>query len=322
MRLRRIVVVAAAIVVGVPVLAGIIATAAFYAIFYFPDRTGSPGRALTADGQRREYLLYVPATYDSSRATPLVISLHPAMSWPSSEMAISRWNRIADERGVLVVYPAGIGSGPKTWFMEGRESPSSMPDVRFIAALMDTLEAAYHIDARRIYADGLSNGGGMAFVLSCTLADRIAAIGMVAAARSVDWPSCAEHRPVPSIAFHGTADPVAPYGGGSTPVGPDRFPAVVPFTETWARRNGCISTPLRSAVTRSVTLLSWAGCADSATVELFTVEGGGHQWPGGHPLPGFLVGWYTDGIDATRLEWAFFEAHPLPALSNNRSPAF
>ena len=31
-----------------------------------------------------------------------------------------------------------------------------------------------NIDRKRIYANGLSNGGGMSFVLSCTLADRIA----------------------------------------------------------------------------------------------------------------------------------------------------
>ena len=54
-----------------------------------------------------------------------------------------------------------------------------MRDVRFISELIDKLEAAYNIDPARIYANGFSNGGGMAFVLSCTLSDRIAAVGMV-----------------------------------------------------------------------------------------------------------------------------------------------
>ncbi len=60
-------------------------------------------------------------------------------------------------------------------------------DVRFISDLVDELEKDYNIDPTRIYADGLSNGGGMAFVLSCKLSDRIAAVGMVAAAQMLPW---------------------------------------------------------------------------------------------------------------------------------------
>jgi poly(3-hydroxybutyrate) depolymerase len=45
------------------------------------------------------------------------------------------------------------------------------------------LEAEYNIDSTRIYADGMSIGGGMAFALSCRLSDRIAAVGAVAAAQ-------------------------------------------------------------------------------------------------------------------------------------------
>src|SRR3989441_5213315 len=72
-----------------------------------------------------------------------------------------------------------------------------MRDVRFISELIDTLRAAYNIDPTRIYANGLSIGGGMAFVLSCTLSDRVAAVGMVAAAQSLPSSWCTDHRPVP-----------------------------------------------------------------------------------------------------------------------------
>ena len=65
-----------------------------------------------------------------------------------------------------------------------------MPMSRFISALIDRLEASYNIDPARIYANGLSNGGGMSFVLSCTLSDRIAAVGVVAAAETLPWSWC------------------------------------------------------------------------------------------------------------------------------------
>ncbi len=313
MRIRRVIIGGALIFLGVPALAGVIATVAFYALFYSPNRTTSTIRTIVSSGKQREYLLYVPKSYDPSRPTSLLISLHPAMSWPSSQMNITRWNDVADEYGFLVAYPAGTGAGPKTWFMEGRQTPSRMPDVLFISALIDTMEASYNIDPQRIYSDGLSNGGGMAFVLSCTLSDRIAAVGMVAAARSLDWRWCADHRPVPAIAFHGTADRLAPYNGGPTPVGPDVFPAVPSFTATWAERNRCGPRPVQSTEAADVIRLEYTDCAEDAAVVLYTLRDGGHQWPGGKPLPAFLVGPYTRSIDATRLMWDFFQKHPLPA---------
>jgi polyhydroxybutyrate depolymerase len=121
-------------------------------------------------------------------------------------MNVSQWNKAADAHGFIVVYPAGEGGGPKTWLMRGRRTPSRMPDVIFISELIDKLGASYNIDPTRIYANGLSNGGGMAFALSCTLSDRIAAIGAVAAAETLPWSWCMDLRPVPMIAFHGTAD--------------------------------------------------------------------------------------------------------------------
>jgi polyhydroxybutyrate depolymerase len=319
---RKIAVAGALIVVGLPLLLVVIAVASFYALFHFPNRTTATAGSIVSSGERRDYLLYVPKSYDRATPTPLVVSMHPAMSWPSSQMNISGWNGVADEHGFIVVYPAGTGHGPRTWFMEGRRTPSRMPDVVFMSQLIDTLEASYNVDPTRIYADGLSNGGGMAFVLSCTLPDRIAAVGMVSAARSLGWSWCADHRPVPAIAFHGTADPVVPYTGGPTPVGPDVFPSVPGFTATWAQRNHCGPEPVESAAAPDVTRLKYTGCEDDADVVLFTVRGGGHQWPGGRPLPELLVGPYTRSVDATRLMWSFFSEHRVPARGSAPPPGW
>jgi polyhydroxybutyrate depolymerase len=178
--------------------------------------------------------------------------------------------------------------------------------------LIDTLEAAYNIDPTRIYANGVSNGGGMAFVLSCALSDRIAAVGMVAAAQSLPWNWCTDHRPVPMIAFHGTADPIIPYNGGRSPVPPgELFPSVPTWTANWARRNQCGTNPIESVVAADVTRLEYTNCADEAAVVLYTVQGGGHSWPGGKPLPEWIVGPTSRSIDATSRMWAFFREHQL-----------
>jgi dienelactone hydrolase len=184
-------------------------------------------------------------------------------------------------------------------------------DVRFISDLIDDLEKAFNVDPTRIYADGLSNGGGMAFVLSCTLSDRIAAVGMVAAAQSLPWDWCTDRRPVPMIAFHGTADRLVPYEGGTSWVGPVSFPDVSRWTASWARRNRCGPDPVETTVAADVTRRDYTDCADDAAVVLFTIHGGGHTWPGGEPLPEWFLGTTSRGVDATRESWAFFQEHRL-----------
>src|SRR5256884_1135377 len=174
-----------------------------------------PNGSFMSSGRKREYVLYVPRSYDRAKPTALVISLHRAGMWGAAPEGTSQWNRVADEHGFIVVYPSGEGGGgPRGWHEGGEAGPSR--DVRFISELIDTLEAAYNIDPGMIYANGLSNGGGMSFAVSCTLSDRIAAVGLVAAAHLLPWEWCSDHRPVPMIAFHGTADPEVPYNGGPT----------------------------------------------------------------------------------------------------------
>ena len=265
---------------------------------------------MISSGLKREYLLYVPKSYDRTKPTPLVISMHGAAGWPAQQMEVSGWNRVADAEGFIVVYPSGLESvGPRVWHV-GREG--GLPaDVRFISDLIDKLETEYNIDRNRIYANGLSNGGGMSFVLSCTMSDRIAAVGMVAAAQTLPFSWCTDSHPIPMIAFHGTADPQVPYKGGMSWVAPEPFPDVSAWIAKWMRRNGCGPKPLDSRTAPDVIRREYTHCADNAAVVFYTIEGGGHTWPGGGPLPEWGLGRTTYSIDASGEMWAFFRAHPL-----------
>jgi polyhydroxybutyrate depolymerase len=52
-------------------------------------------------------------------------------------------------------------------------------------------------------------------------------------------------------------------------------------------------------------------CAEGTAVDAYTIEGGGHTWPGGKQyLPKAIVGTVNRDVDATALMWAFFAAHP------------
>jgi polyhydroxybutyrate depolymerase len=303
MRNRTLVLGATLALIALPVILVPIEAVSFYA----RNRSNS---SIVSSRETREYSLYVPRSYDRSRPTPLVISMPGAGLWGAAQEETSQWDALADREGFIVVYPTGARrGGPRIFHVE--PGPLLATDVTFISDLIDQLRTAYNIDPARIYANGLSNGGGMAFVLSCTLSDRIAAVGMVAAAQTLPWSWCTDHRAVPMVAFHGTADPVVPYEGGKTWVAPRAFPNVPAWTANWARRNQCAPNPMDSAVATNVTRRIYTGCADAADVVLYTIRGGGHDWPGGRPLPEWLCGPASRGIDATSQMWTFFREHRL-----------
>jgi polyhydroxybutyrate depolymerase len=89
------------------------------------------------------------------------------------------------------------------------------------------------------------------------------------------------------------------------------FPNIPAWTATWARRNQCGTNPVESVVAADVTRVEYTHCADDAAVVLYTVQGGGHTWPGGKPLPEWFVGTTSNSIEATSQMWAFFREHRL-----------
>ncbi len=276
--------------------------------FLISNRTNGE---IVSSGETRRYLLYVPNSYNSESPSPLVINIHGYAQWPANQRDISNWNELADEEGFIVVYPMGTGL-PLHWVTSTgiEESPESLKEVVFISDLIDQLSATYTIDPQRVYASGLSNGGGMSFMLSCTLADRIAAIGGVSGAYLYPWESCRPARPVPLIAFHGVADEVVPYYGGPSRMFDVPFPNIPDWMAEYARRNGCTAESQLPAQGQ-VSGLHYSGCNAGADVVFYTIADGGHSWPGGDPLPDFIVGKTSQEINATRTMWQFFLEHPL-----------
>ncbi len=286
--------------------------------FYAKNRSNG---TIVSSGERREYLLHVPRNLDRTKPAALVISLHGAGGWPALQRDLSRWDDLADRKGFIVVYPAGRDTpGPRIWNMTGDRDP------RYIADLIDKLRAEYNIDPRRIYANGLSNGGGMSFALSCRMPDRFAAVGLVGAALLLPSTWCKPAQPVPMIGIHGLRDPVAPYRGGSSWMATD-FAPFLPFGADWARRNRCAPAAQDVEIRDGVTRREYKQCANDATVVLYTLRDGGHTWPGGAELPEWFLGKTIKDFDATAEMWRFFEQHPQtrarhePATGEPQPPA-
>ena len=260
---------------------------------------------LVSSGEKREYLLYVPKSYDPNKSVPLVITIHGFTQWPANQAAVSQWNELADEEGFIVVYPSGLGF-PKRWRVSPDFDDSAAVEIelQFFRDLIDKLSKEYNIDPERVYANGLSNGGGMSVRLACDMPEHIAAIGCVAGAYLVDLNACPGG--VPGIFFHGQADKVVPFEGGYARSFPIDFPNIAVFVNDYAQTNGCDAKETVILETENVLGVRYEGCDPGAYVKFYTIADGGHTWPGGKPLPAFIVGKTTQEIDATRLMWEFF----------------
>ncbi len=256
---------------------------------------------LEVDDMTRRYTLYVPTSYDPTQPTPIVLSIHGFASNPNQQATFSRWHERADADRVLVVYPEGTGT-PRRWnaggvFAEGGEV---VDDVAYFVALLDQLEADFCIDTDHVYATGLSNGGGMSYVLACALPERITAVGLVAAALALPLDDCAAEQPVPTVLVHGVLDTIVGYEGSDDL----RLPAIETWTADWAARADCDPTPSVNEFVPTVTETRYTDCA--APVVLYTISDGGHTWAGGLVLPEFIVGKTSNAIDATDVIWDFF----------------
>ncbi|MBU1877432.1 MAG: hypothetical protein KJ734_00625, partial [Chloroflexi bacterium] len=224
---------------------------------------------------------------------------------------------LAAREGFLVAYPQGT-SWPQRW-NAGATWNAGVDDVQFFRDLLDDVAGIAAVDRSRVYVNGFSNGGGMTVRIACEAADQVAAIGTVAAA-VVDLQDCAPARPVPVIAFHGTADPIVPYEGGDMQgrplrqgadltLAPTYFVGAEAWTTHWAAGNGCNPTAQPILPQGDVKGVRYSGCDQGADVILYTIEGGGHTWPGGAPIPG--VGKTSRDIDATAEMWRFFQMYTL-----------
>lgn len=264
-------------------------------------RPGDVAATFTSGGVDRAYRLAVPTGYDPAVAAPLVVNLHGAGSNAVQASVYGDVPRAAGRRGMVVVTPEALGG---RWELAGRGA-----DADFLAALVDDVEARYCIDLDRVHLIGMSLGAWKAAVTACTDRGRYASIALVTV--EVFPGACA---PMPVIAFHGTADPVVAYGaGGGTVDDADTPNAGVPGAlaniARWAADAGCDPQPAVTSIGDDVVLRRYRGCDPGVGVELYTIEGGGHTWPGAD-IDIASPSMTTHTISATELALDWFEAHP------------
>jgi polyhydroxybutyrate depolymerase len=279
--------------------------------------SGSLQYTLTAGGHRRTVIVHIPVGYTSMRKVAVVLNLHGSESTASAEESFSAMDATADADQFIVAYPQALipdASGydwniPGEPMVNGKFPPASAPsDVTFLTTLVRDLAGRYCVDLSRVYATGVSGGGRMASQLACDASGVFAAIAPVAGLR---YPSpCPASRPVPVIAFHGTADMIDPFNGNGLGYWTYSVPTAA---HLWAGHDHCALSPQTTAG-RGYRVTRYSGCSGGTQVELYAITGEGHEWPGGPAMPSVItsvLGPQSDAVSANALMWAFFQAHPL-----------
>ena len=277
---------------------------------------GTQSGKLRFDGRDRTYLLHLPPGHPAKNL-PLVIVLHGSGGRGRGMERLTGLSPLADREGFAAVYPDGLW---RNW-NDGR-SKIAFPrtdDAGFLIALIDRLTRAGTADPHRVYVAGISNGGMMAQRLACEAPDKIAAVASIAATLPEKIEAdCKPARPVSMLFIHGTKDPLVPYTGGeiTSPHGIPSGSRVFSLDATarfWASRDGCADAPESSSLPdkagdgTTVRVVDYHSCRDRSAVEAYTVEGGGHTWPGGlQYLPQFLIGKTSRNLNADETMWEFF----------------
>ncbi|WP_198153721.1 extracellular catalytic domain type 1 short-chain-length polyhydroxyalkanoate depolymerase [Catenuloplanes japonicus] len=255
----------------------------------------------------RTYRLYRPASLPDGPA-PLVVMLHGGAGSGRQAQETYGWDSLADREGVIVAYPDGLN---RAWHVSdhccGPPARDGVDDVAFITALVADVPG---VDSSRVFATGISNGGMLAYRLACDTHGVFAAIGPVAGTQVGDCPA---PDPISVLHIHGDADRSVPYDGGRSKRDSEwvriEGPPIPALHARWQAVDACAAPSV--AVTGVVTR-SRAACASGRRVEMITVAGAGHQWPGSAAKPAaerlLDLDPPSDALDATAELWAFFSS--------------
>jgi polyhydroxybutyrate depolymerase len=259
-----------------------------------PDPPCRPTRGETTLG---DALLYVPPR--AKAPLPLVVAFHGARGTGEAFSDESGLSISGARHGFAVLYPTA-GSSRHFWSLNRASTPD---DVARLRALLPRAIAKTCADPARLYATGVSNGGGFAARVGCEMASTFAAVAPVAGGYS-SLDDCPSGKRTSVLEIHGSADQIVPYEGR----GPDHDGDVREYVSGWARRDGCDARPRITHPARYVTRVVHRHCDPGYAVEHVRLEGTDHGWPGARPP------WprhHPAGVLAREEVWDFFEGKRL-----------
>lgn len=233
-------------------------------------------QSIVHDGINREYVLYIPDSYEGTSSVPLLMNFHGFGGSASEYMIGADMLSVADADTFILVYPQGSClNGSPHWnpCSSGGDNKSDADDFGFVEAMVNEISSQYNIDRERIYAAGYSNGGMMAYGLANFKSNLIAAVASVSGAM-LDCGGTPNH-PMPVLHLHGTSDGVIPYNESSA------YSSAQNVLDYWINFNNTVTTPTVSTDSNGGMTIEhyvYEEGDNSVSVEHFKYLGGEHVW--------------------------------------------
>ncbi|UIZ93112.1 prolyl oligopeptidase family serine peptidase [Corynebacterium sp. CNCTC7651] len=227
-------------------------------------------RTLDVGGVRRGYILSLPEGAHQRQRLPLIMVFHGY----NEDAASVRKNSNMDRADAIVAYLEGV---EKAWAPAPYAKTTGAQDLAFVDAVREQLAEEFSVDRARVFATGMSNGGGFAAYVGCQRPQDFTAVASVAAAFYQRVSEGCSAIPMKHIDFHGTEDRVIEYAGGHRH--DTVYDSTAEMVEEGAQRNRCAPEPEVTQVTTGIVEERWLDC--DAGMEHYRIEGGPHVWPGG-----------------------------------------
>jgi polyhydroxybutyrate depolymerase len=269
--------------------------------------------------QGRKVLVHLPRGYDAAKPAPLVLAFHGGGGYAEYMADDEKYGlqKKADEAGFVVAFPNGYSKLPggkfATWNAGGccgdaRDRGSD--DVGFARAVVTAIQGRYRIDANRVFATGMSNGGMLSHRLACEAADVFRAVASVAGTDATA--NCTPSRPISVLHIHARNDDHVLFNGGAG-AGAFRdeskvmdFISVPETISRWVQRDHCTAQPQRTLDQPGAFCEAYTGCSGGVSVQLCVTETGGHSWPGASTVRRGKEA-ASRALDANDTLWRFFE---------------
>ncbi|MBN1664497.1 MAG: alpha/beta fold hydrolase [Deltaproteobacteria bacterium] len=296
---------------NLPITTAVLMTAASVNAADAPKlKFGEDKTELIFGGLSRNYMTYAPNACLSGRPLPLIISLHGTGGTAASAIDMGHFQKWAELEGFIVAAPQSLGQAFNDGSGRGGAAAEDVDDVGFIRAVIADVKTKARIDEKRIYMVGFSSGGAMAQRFALESDSEVAAFAALSDAFYIPDRKPAAIRPL--LLMWGTADPLNPIRGGKVRYGRVTLDKPAPMTtaEGWAKKMGCSASPEQHQLPNGVAHYIWSGCQGNARLELYFIDGMGHHWAGGKPVPypASVIGKYSNAVDATKIILDFFES--------------
>ena len=238
--------------------------------------TNTSAQSIVHNGVNREYVLYIPNSYDGTSSVPLMLNFHGFGGSVSDYMQEADMRSLAEADTFILIYPQGSClDGLSHWNAcpLGGDNKSDADDFSFVEAIINEISSQYNVDMERIYAAGYSNGGMMAYGLANYKSNLVAAVASVSGVM-LECTGSTSH-PMPVVHLHGTSDGVLPYNGSSD------WNSAQSTLDYWINFNNTITTPtvsIDNSGGMSIEHYVYDQGDSSVSVEHYKFIGGDHVW--------------------------------------------